>query len=96
MVNEMIDNEPHGEVTASIIDTFKSTEARLVEHTQRVEDEEILAIVLAVIDDLHFTQERYKSVKQGLSAKPYVPCESKQNLRRLTPSHIYDPSKKTE
>jgi len=95
MVNEMIDNDPHSEVTQGIIDTLKGMESQLIEQTQKVADEDLLAIILAVNDDLHTTLERYNAVRQGLNPKPFVPCENKQNLRKLTPTHLYDPSKKS-
>jgi len=93
--NELIDNSKtrqelrDNETLIELMKTLKGMEEKLINLIQDTENEDVLKICIMVNEDMHFTFDRFRAIKDGMKALEFVPGECKQVMHYLNPTHIY-------
>ena len=93
--NEILDNTEskedlkNNDMLVDLIKAQKEMQPKLFELIQVTENEDIMAILLLVNEDLQKTFDRYNAIKDGKIAQPFVPGEASQRLAYFNPNHSY-------
>ena len=97
--NEIIDqcktkqDLKENDTLVDLLKALKEMEEKLINLIQETVNEDILAILLMVNEDMNTTFARYKAIKNGGKAAPFVPGEYNNEINYLEPTHIYGQDK---
>jgi hypothetical protein len=95
MVNEILDTLKSrdelrdNETCIEIMKVLKTGAPKLSKLIEDTENDDVMAILLLVNDDLNFTFNRFKQVKEGRHADTFVPGECRMQVHFLVPNHVY-------
>jgi hypothetical protein len=64
-------------------------ESKLITLCEETENEDVLGVCLLVNEDLHFTFNRFRAIKEGGKSEEFIPGEMKQQVHYFSPTHIY-------